>query len=147
MGLFGYRLLLKIENLLLKILSKIIFKCVNSAIGPSLKVDFAKFRTCESREQYTEPRTQGKKHKCAKRITCRYPNSQYMYFQVSWESLSSNLEMFTSRDHNTMLKMASELAWEEANYKKLRVNFYMKLLNEIAKTSRPIFAKTSRPIF
>ena len=46
-----------------------------------------------------------------------------------------------------MLKMASELAWEEANYKKLRVKFYMKLMNEIAKTSRPIFANTSRPIF
>ena len=46
-----------------------------------------------------------------------------------------------------MLKMASELAWEEANYMKLRVNFDMKLMNEITKTSRPIFAKTSRPIF
>ena len=36
MGLFGYRLLLKIENW--KYYNKIIFKCVNSAVGPSFKV-------------------------------------------------------------------------------------------------------------
>ena len=55
MGLFGYRLLLKIENLLLKILSKIIFKCVNSAIEPSFKAKFAEFRTCGSRVLFTGP--------------------------------------------------------------------------------------------
>ena len=33
--------------------SKIIFKCVNSVVGPSFKVDFAKIYTCRFREQYT----------------------------------------------------------------------------------------------
>ena len=55
MGLFGYRLLLKIENLLLKILSKIIFKCVNSTVESSFKAKFVEFRTCGSCEQYTGP--------------------------------------------------------------------------------------------
>ena len=51
-GLFGYRLLLKTESQ--KNYSKIIFKCVNSAVGPSFKVIFAEFHTCESCEQCTK---------------------------------------------------------------------------------------------
>ena len=52
-GLFGYRLLLKTENR--KYYSKIIFKCVNNAVGPSFNENFAKFRTCESRKQCIGP--------------------------------------------------------------------------------------------
>ena len=42
---------LKTENW--KYCSKIIFKCVNSAVRLNFKVDFTKIRTCESREQCT----------------------------------------------------------------------------------------------
>ena len=38
-GRFGYRLLLKTKNK--KYCNKIIFKCMNSAVRPSLKVVFA----------------------------------------------------------------------------------------------------------
>ena len=45
---------LKIENW--KYCSKIIFKCVNSIMGPSFKEKFAKIHTCRSCEQYIEPK-------------------------------------------------------------------------------------------
>ena len=48
-GVFGYLLLLKIKNW--KHCSKIIFKCVNSAVGPSFEIVFAEESTCRSCEQ------------------------------------------------------------------------------------------------
>ena len=42
-GLFEYCLLLKIENR--KHYSKIIFKCVNSFVGPNFNLTFTKIRT------------------------------------------------------------------------------------------------------
>ena len=50
MGLFGYRLFLKTENTV-----EIIFKCVNSVMGPSFKVVFVEKSTCRYREQCTGP--------------------------------------------------------------------------------------------
>ena len=35
--------------------SKIIFKCVNGALGPNFNENFAEKSTCGSREQCTEP--------------------------------------------------------------------------------------------
>ena len=55
-GLFECRLLLKIENR--KHCSKIIFKCVNSIMGPSFNENFAEKNTYESREQCTGPTIQ-----------------------------------------------------------------------------------------
>ena len=52
-NLFGYRLLLKTENW--KHCSKIIFKCVNSVVGPSFNLTFIEIRTCKSREQCMRP--------------------------------------------------------------------------------------------
>ena len=70
--LFGYRLLLKIENW--KYCSKIIFKCVNSAVWPTFfKKKFAEIRTYRSREQCTEP-TQNVKRSWKFHSQC-YPNS------------------------------------------------------------------------
>ena len=54
MGLFEYCLLLKTENW--KHCSKIIFKCVNSAVRPNFKAKFVEFHTCEFHEQCTGPR-------------------------------------------------------------------------------------------
>ena len=53
MSLFGYCLLLKIENW--KHCSKIIFKCVNSAVGPSFNDNFVENKVCGSHEQCMRP--------------------------------------------------------------------------------------------
>ena len=52
-GLFGYYLLLKIENW--KYRSKIIFKCVNSTVGPNFKDNFVEKSTCGSYKQCMKP--------------------------------------------------------------------------------------------
>ena len=59
-GLFGYRLLLKTKNW--RHYSKIIFKCMNSVVGPSFKVIFAEFCTCGSHGQYTGPTKKKQPH-------------------------------------------------------------------------------------
>ena len=59
-GLFGYRLLLKTKNW--RHYSKIIFKCMNSIVGPSFKVIFDEFRTCGSHGQYTGPTKKKQPH-------------------------------------------------------------------------------------
>ena len=56
-----------------KYYSKIIFKCVNSVVRFSFKVDFAEIHTCRSREQCT-----GSTEKCSRTgetLQTRYPNS------------------------------------------------------------------------
>ena len=53
LSLFGYYLLLKIENW--KHCSKIIFKCVNCAVRPSFKEKVAEYGICGSCEQCTGP--------------------------------------------------------------------------------------------
>ena len=50
--------------------SKIIFKCVNSAMKPNFKVDFAKFYTCGSRERCIKP-------------TEKMPNANFFHFQCN----------------------------------------------------------------
>ena len=39
-----------------------IFKCVNSAVGPNFKVDFSRFCTCDSPEQCMKPIKMKRKH-------------------------------------------------------------------------------------
>ena len=57
-GLFGYHLLLEIENW--KYCSKIIFKCVNSTMRPSFKVFCKKKKIKYLRITWTVPRTHQK---------------------------------------------------------------------------------------
>ena len=52
--------------------NKIIFKSVNSAIGPNFNLKFAKFHIYGSRKQYTKPTKI--KRKCATSIEKHYPN-------------------------------------------------------------------------
>ena len=52
-GVIRYCLLLKIKNW--KYCNKIIFKCVNSTVGPNFEVIFALQSTYGSRKQYIEP--------------------------------------------------------------------------------------------
>ena len=56
--------------------NKIIFKWVNSAVGPNFKVDFARFRTCWSCEQCETYRNETQMCNAGKK---RYPNSHLMY--------------------------------------------------------------------
>ena len=89
-GLFGYRLLLKIENW--KHYSKIIFKGVNSAVEPNFKEKFAKISTCGSCEQYKEP-TQ-KKHGTAQTQTHLYQTCTQLKLILLW--ISNMLKSFNS---------------------------------------------------
>ena len=50
---------------------------MNSAVGPSFKVNFDKFCTCESRKQYTGP-TEMKRKRAMPGLK-RYPNSHLMW--------------------------------------------------------------------
>ena len=56
--------------------NKIIFKWVNSAVGPNFKVDFARFRTCWSCEQCETYRNETQMCNAGKK---RYPNSHLMW--------------------------------------------------------------------
>ena len=49
---------------------------MNSAVGPNFKVDFARFRTCGSREQCETYRNETQMCNAGKK---RYPNSHLMY--------------------------------------------------------------------
>ena len=84
--MFGYRLLLKIENLLLKYYSKIIFKYVNSAVKLSFKAKFLFFRTYDFRKQYTGPKEM--KRKRAKHLLYRYSNSHLMLERHNFSQLN-----------------------------------------------------------
>ena len=67
-----------------KYCSKIIFKYVNSVVGPSFKEKFAKIRTCGFREQCMEPTEMKCKHWTPG--LKRYPNSILVNFRgVGWE--------------------------------------------------------------
>ena len=69
---------LKTENW--KYCNKIILKCVNSVVGPSFKIDFTKFRTCESQEHYMKPTEMKRKHAMSG-LKC-YPNSHEIYIYI-----------------------------------------------------------------
>ena len=56
-----------------KYYSKIIFKCMNSTVGPNFKVVFSEKSICESCEQCTGPTE--KQHKCANAQRRHYLNS------------------------------------------------------------------------
>ena len=60
--------------------NKIIFKCVNSSVGPNFKVDFSRFCTCDSPEQCMRPIKMKRRHTTPGKN--RYPNSHLVCIWV-----------------------------------------------------------------